>query len=156
MNTAQRTPDVQRKCELATIHAAATKLAMGDDAYRSMLERVTGLRSAKDMDPSQRRAVIDELKRLGGRVFDRGTQRAAYQRKFKGRPTRVAPELESMMKKVGALLTVGQKPWAYAHAMAARMFSVQRVEWLNPEQMHKLIAALAIGNRREAKKDKGS
>ena len=51
-----------------------------------------------------------------------------------------------------ALLADGKKPWAYAHAMAKRMFGVDRVEWLSDEHMHKLVAALQIAaNRQKAK-----
>lgn len=144
----RRVPEAQRKAELAVIHAAAKEIGMADDVYRSMLERVTGLRSAKDMDAQQRQAVIDELRRLGARQSLRNADRAHFQRKFRGKPKSVAPEVKALIGKVGALLADSQREWAYAHGMAKRMFKSERVEWLRADQIHKLIAALEVDKRR--------
>lgn len=152
MEARRRTPEAQRKAELATIHAAAHELGMADEVYRSMLERVTGLDSSKDMDATQRHAVIDELRRLGAKKSLRNAERATYLRKFKGKPASVTPDMLPMIGKVSALLTAGEKPWAYAHAIAKRMFNTERVEWLRPDQMHKLVAALNIALRRNKKR----
>lgn len=144
----RRTPDVQRKVDLGAIHAAAHELDMADDVYRSMLARVTGLRSAKDMDARQREAVIAELRRLGAREAFRNHDRAHFQRKFRGKPQSVAPEVKALIGKVGALLADSRREWAYAHGMAKRMFKSERVEWLRADQLHKLIAALEVDKRR--------
>jgi phage gp16-like protein len=149
----RRVPEAQRKAELAVIHAAAKEIGMADDVYRSMLARVTGLRSAKDMDDWQRQAVIDELRRLGARQSLRDADRAQFQRKFRGRPTSVSPEIKALIGKVGALLADSQREWAYAHGMAKRMFNSERAEWLRPDQIHKLIAALEIDKRRRGGAD---
>lgn len=148
MNARPRTPDMQRKVDLGAIHAAATELHMADDVYRSMLERVTGLRSAKDMDTPQREAVIAELRRLGAVKAFKNHDRAHFQRKFRGKPKSVAPEVKALIGKVGALLADSQREWAYAHGMAKRMFKSERVEWLRADQIHKLIAALEVDKRR--------
>ncbi|MEP9402057.1 regulatory protein GemA [Sphingomonas sp. VNH70] len=52
---------------LKAIHATRRDLAIDDDDYRAVLQRVTGKRSAKDLDDRQRRAVLDELRRLSGK-----------------------------------------------------------------------------------------
>lgn len=150
MNTSHRAPDAQRRAELGVIHAAAHELGMAEDVYRSMLDRVTGLRSAKDMDGRQRQAVMDELRRLGARQSLRNSDRAHLQRKFRGAPKSVAPEVKALIGKVGALLADSQREWAYAHGMARRMFKSERVEWLRSDQIHKLIAALEIDKRRRS------
>ena len=56
-----------RAREIKAIHIAKRDLCLDDDTYRDVLERITGLRSAADLDAKQRRAVIDEFYRLGWR-----------------------------------------------------------------------------------------
>lgn len=50
---------------LAKIHIAKKELGLDDDAYRDVLERITGKRSSKGMNAKQHKAVLDEFKRLG-------------------------------------------------------------------------------------------
>lgn len=54
-----------RKRELSMIHIAVGQLGMGDDAYRDLLERVCGKRSAAELTALQRRQFLDHLKRCG-------------------------------------------------------------------------------------------
>lgn len=63
----RKTPDQRRRSELAKIHVARQRLGMEDGAYRDMLERVAGVRSAAELSASSRAAVLEELKRLGFR-----------------------------------------------------------------------------------------
>ena len=50
---------------LAKIHIAKSQLGLDDDTYRDLLERVTGRRSAKGLEPRQTAHVLDEFTRLG-------------------------------------------------------------------------------------------
>ncbi|MEO1986621.1 MAG: regulatory protein GemA [Martelella sp.] len=49
-----------------TIYAVANKLGLDDDARRSIYERVTGKPKLTLMSDSEKQAVADEFKRLGG------------------------------------------------------------------------------------------
>lgn len=49
----------------AKIHIAKKELGLDDDAYRDVLERITGKRSSKGMSANQHKAVLDEFRRLG-------------------------------------------------------------------------------------------
>ncbi|MEM1344956.1 MAG: regulatory protein GemA [Pseudomonadota bacterium] len=60
---------------LAQIHIARQELGLEDDDYRTLLEQITGKRSAKDLSPTERRRVLDEFKRRGWKPKDRGTRR---------------------------------------------------------------------------------
>ena len=136
------TPDPRRQ-QLARIHQAKKQLALDEDTYRALLVRVTGKASSADMTTAQRNAVIAELLRLG---FQEARQ-AGPARKWKGKPKNVAQV--PMLGKVEALLADAKRPWAYAHNTARQMFKVARVEWLDSEQLHKLVAALQVdANRR--------
>ena len=142
---AHRSPDAARRARLARIHLAKKTLALDEDTYRDLLARVTGQRSAADMTAQQHAEVLAEFARLGFRD-ERAEARAAA---FRGRPKGVKDV--PLLRKAEALLADGRKPWAYAHAMAKRMFKVARVEWLNGEQLRRLVAALEVDARRHAK-----
>ena len=142
---AHRSPDAARRARLARIHLAKKTLALDEDTYRDLLARVTGQRSAADMTAQQHAEVLAEFARLGFRD-ERAEARAAA---FRGRPKGVKDV--PLLRKAEALLADGRKPWAYAHAMAKRMFKVARVEWLTGEQQRRLVAALEVDARRHAK-----
>lgn len=141
---------VARKRILGAIHATAKKLHLEDDVYRDLIERVSAEhgvahRSAGVCSPAQLKAIANELRRLTGepaRTADRA-------KGWSGRPK---GDLAPQMAKVEALLADAGREWAYAHAVAKNVCKVARVEWCNPEQMAKVIAALQIDADRRARK----
>lgn len=141
MNSTDR--DQQRRRYLAAIHAAAKALAMPDDVYRDMVERVSAVygkpqRSAGQCSQRQLHLILDELRRLGGM--------GKTMSRFPGAPR---GELSPQMGKIEALLADAGRPWAYGHAVAKRICKVARIEWCNKDQLAKVIAALQIdANRR--------
>lgn len=137
--TAQRD---DRRIQLGRIHQAKKALGLDDATYRALLQRVAGKASSGEMTHAERNAVLAEFARLGFKRADAGDRK----RVFAGRPknTREVP----MLRKVEALLADGKKPWSYAHEMARRMFHVNRVEWLNDHDLHKLVSALQIDANR--------
>ncbi len=50
---------------LSAIHAGCKQLGIDEDTRRDLYERVTGKRSAKDMNAAERERVVSELRRLG-------------------------------------------------------------------------------------------
>lgn len=58
---------------LAAIHVARKDRGLGDDAYRDMMERVAGVRSAADLDAAKAQLVLLEFERLGFRNRVTGT-----------------------------------------------------------------------------------
>ena len=126
--------------QIAKIKIGQKALRLDDDTYRALLVRVTGVASCALMTFGQRQAVLAEMKRLG---FRSTTGKA-----HPGRPSNIGQV--SMLKKVEALLSDAGRPWEYARSTADRMFGVQRLEWLRPAQLHRLVAALQIdANRRK-------
>lgn len=61
-------PDSARRGAIAKIHIARSQLGMSDDAYRDMLERVTGARTAGKLAMPALEAVLAEMRRLGFRA----------------------------------------------------------------------------------------
>lgn len=130
-----------RRAELAKIHIAATALGMDtgdkspDSGYRSMLWAVARVHSAADLDEAGRRRVLDHLKECG------------FKSKRKSRP-RPSQDREALVGKVRALLHGMSLPDEYADGTARNMFHVERFEWLKPDQLHRLVAALEYHKRR--------
>lgn len=140
-------PNQARKRKLAAIHAEKKSLGLDDSTYRALLERITGHRSAADCTLPQLAAVIAELHRLSGKPL-----RAHDAAKgWAGKPKVMTP----LLKKVEALLADAGREWAYAHGLARRMFKAQRVEWLNGDQQHRLVAALQIDADRRSNAQAG-
>ncbi|MHB1273639.1 MAG: gp16 family protein [Rhodanobacter sp.] len=135
----------QRNRELAAIHVLASKrLHLDRDTYVALLQRVGNVVSSADLDHRGRATVLDELRRLAGE----GQQQMRNAVSLPDAPQNVRDELAAMVGKIGAILAEVDKSWAYAHGIAKRMFHTQRVEWLRPDQLHKLVAALSYAQKR--------
>jgi phage gp16-like protein len=135
--TGPRTRD-PRQAKLAAIHIAQKRLGLDDDTYRALLARVTGRRSARDMDMPELRRVLDELRALGARQRPR---KAGY----RGAPTVEAPAFA----KIEAQLADMGLGWSYADGIARRMFGIERMQWVRrPEQRKAIIAALHAEQRK--------
>jgi len=134
-----------RRGDLAKIHIAKKQLCIDDMTYREMLLNITGRRSAGLLTAVQRAKVLRHLAKAGFKV----KRRAACP----GRPGNMNhPEKGKMLGKIEALLAEAHRPWSYAHGTARRMFNVNRVQWLKPDQLHKLIAALMADARRHGRR----
>ena len=140
-------PGKFRNSQLAKIHKAKKSLGLDESTYRALLMRVTGKNSCAYMTSAERNLVIADFVRLGFKYEQTEERKAA----FAGKPKNLAEV--PMLKKVEALLADSRRPWSYAHAMAKQMFSVVRVEWLRPDQLHKLVSALQVDANRRSKKD---
>ncbi|UGA40370.1 DUF1018 domain-containing protein [Chromobacterium haemolyticum] len=68
-----------------------------------------------------------------------------------GRRPRPADSRKTMMAKIEAQLTSAGRPWDYAHAMAQHMFQIARIDWLDYEQLNKLMLALVYDARRNGR-----
>lgn len=135
-----------RRRDLAMIHLAAKQLGMDEDAYRAMLWAVGRVRSAKDLDFAGRQRVKDHLRACGWKPAP------ARQRKpYPGRPANT--DREPQLQKIEALLTDARRPWSYADKMAHRMFGKDRVQFCDPAEWQRLIAALVIDQKRREKKN---
>lgn len=137
-----------RKTLIAKIHIAKKELALDDATYRDVLERVTGKTSCKEMDLKELKAVVMDLKRLGFVP----KQTAKTQTDHGRRPTTTADK-QPMLDKIEAILTDRGLHWHYAHGIAKKMFDKELVTWLTTEQMHKVVQALSVYQKRHANSD---
>lgn len=137
----------RRRAQLATAHMMAARLALDTDTYRALLERLTGKNSMAKMDFSERRKVLDELRRLSGDTARRMRRMVPPP----GAPAGVREELAAMIGKLEAMVSELDLSWAYVDGMSKRMFHVDRAQWCTAEQLHKLVAALSFHQRRKRK-----
>lgn len=137
-------PSARRRAQLAAIHILRKELGMDHETYVAVLRRIADADTSATLDAGARSRVLDELRRLRGDSVrrTRNAVPAAHA------PRAMREETAAMIGKVGAILADAGRDWNYAHGLARRMFRVQRAEWLTPEQLHRLIAALAIDQKR--------
>ncbi len=125
----QRTADQLRRAELAQIHIAKVQLAMDDDTYRALVKRVAGKHSSKDLSWQERKALLDEFKRLG----------------FKSKPKHQMPKVGAdripRMQKIEALLAEAKRPWSYVLPLVKNL-GYERIEFCSVGDLGKIIAAL--------------
>ncbi len=126
--------------KLAQIHIAKAQLGLSDDEYRAILARTAGVSSAKQLTNRNVGNVLAEFQRLG------------WQPKPAKKAGRKAPRppatRQVVMGKIEALLADAKRPWAYADGMARHMFKIERVDWLDDDQLQRLMQALIIDNKR--------
>jgi len=99
-----------RRSLLAKVHIAAKALGLEDDAYRDMLEGLTGQRSAGKLTDKQLVLVITALRKKGWVDED---PRPARPNKDKPTP-RATPGTAPLLEKIGALLADAGRPWPCA------------------------------------------
>jgi phage gp16-like protein len=146
MKQANRSNKSLRNRQLAQIHIAKKQLGLGDGTYRTMLQQVAGVASAADLDEAGRKKVLAHFRKAGFRNYKN-------KRSYPGRPDiEGAKNRRRLLGKIEALLADARRPWKYAHNMAKQMFDVDRVQWCNRSQLHKLVGALEIDARRHGRR----
>jgi phage gp16-like protein len=139
-----KTPEQYRRAELGKIHIAKKALGLDDDCYRDVLWTVCRVRSAADLDSTGRFKLIKHFESLGWK-------QTGNRRRWGNKPA-VTADKTALMGKLEALLADNKLPWAYADGMSKRMFKVDKVAWIKPDQLRRLVSALQISvNRKKAK-----
>lgn len=135
-----------RRRELAKIHVAKKNLGLDELTYRAMLQEVAGVSSSADLDAKGRKNVIAHL-------VARGFQPTRGKTAHPGTPHNLTGSGKSrLLRRVEALLSEMQKPWAYAEAISKRMHSIEKIAWCSSKQLMAIITALERNKIREASK----
>jgi phage gp16-like protein len=133
-------PD-QRRRDLAAIHICKEKIGMDDITYREMLMSIAGVKSSADLDQAGREKVLNHL-------WKRGLKPELKSARASGMHVSPPRSREPLLNKIGALLTATELSWAYADGIGKRMFGVDSVRWLDPDQLRKVLAALVYNQKR--------
>ena len=127
-----------RKALLAKVHIAKKELGLSDEIYRAVLEEKYGVRSAKELKIFELIDLCRHFEKLGWKS-----------KPPKGKP-RACKEREALLKKVFVLCyNLGVPVPEYATGIAKKMFGVDYIGWCNPNQLHKIVAALMYQLKRK-------
>lgn len=134
--------------EKAVLHIAKQKLGMSEEAYRDMLGSV-GCTSSTELTQPTFEELMERLRAAGfeSRGGDHGKRKSGMHRA-------AAASRDRMLSKIGAILADLGLPWSYADGTADRMFGVEKVRWCQPEQLHKVVAALSYHQKRVQTREK--
>jgi len=136
-----------RKRVLAQIHIARKDLGLDEDTYRLAISTATGgKRSCSDCTGPELQKILQHMKARG---FKPKASKAGRKK------PRTPPSRQAVMNKVEALLAEAGRPWAYADGMAVRMFKVERVDWLDDDQLYRLMQGLVVDANRHGREYHG-
>lgn len=126
-----------RRAAVTKLQIARRELGLEEDDYRALLQRVTGRRSATELDDRQIGRVLDVLKGQG------------WQGQPRRQGDRPRPAASPVARKARALwislhqLGVVRDPSERAlEAFAKRQLGVERLNWARASDGHRLIEAL--------------
>jgi phage gp16-like protein len=131
-------PDPHRRTMIAKLHLARKDLALEEEDYRVILERVTGKRSAADLSAAQLDSALKEMARLGWQA-----------KPASGRANNpAANKARAMLISLGLMGVIRNTSEQALNAFARRQTGIERLSWVNQEHVYKLIEALkGIANR---------
>ncbi len=151
--TSGRHPAVEaghRRSELAAIHTGAKALGLDDSLYRDLLERVTGARSAAGLDGEQRRAVLDEMRRLG---FAKASgKHAGRARLADSAQNRLIRALWLELRDLGVLRDSSERALS---RFSERVCGIRELSWLDQAHAAVVIGALVGWRDRVTAKRQG-
>lgn len=130
-----------RERELAMIHLAKKDLGLDDETYREMLWTVARVRSAKDLDITGRRHVLEHLKSRGWKHRPPRRAQPGAARMADDPQSRMIRGLWIELAAVGLVRDRSERALA---AFVARQTGVDRLEWLNVYQASQVIEALKL------------
>lgn len=129
-----------RQRDLARIHLVKKQLGLDDETYRELLVGLTGKSSAADMTNQERWTVIREMSHL----------RAQTPQQCRPEPPPTPrQEKARLLYKIESLLGERERPEEYANALAKHMFKVDLIQWCDPDQLRRIVAALVYDARRQ-------
>lgn len=125
-----------RRALLAKAHLGQKLMGLDAGEWRVFLRDETGRDSCRDLDDGQLQELIKVMQARGIRFTP--PARAGARPKSLDSASARAPQL----RKIEALLADSKLPWAYAHAIAKRMFQKNRVQLCDKDEMTAVITAM--------------
>ncbi|MBS9777170.1 MAG: regulatory protein GemA [Gammaproteobacteria bacterium] len=138
-----------RQSLIAKIHIAQPQLGFDNDTYRDFLSlHGNGKTSCTDMTVPELFSVYNAFIAAGFKPRYKKKSGTKDKEKPFARPNK-----EKLMNKIEALLTDGNKPWAYAEAIAKQMCGKQRLQWCTPAELNNVMIALQKQQRKQKNKE---
>ena len=155
----RKTPDARTRL-IGAVHAAKSRAGLDEDTYRTLLARITGKRSARDLSVQELNHVLDAINGRGPRRVagtDQNTPADATglrPARVKGPPRaggqKLAPgaqaaKMRALWLSLYHLGAVQSPEEAALAAFVKRQTGYEVIEWLEPRQPH---ARVRPGSRR--------
>lgn len=134
-----------RNAELAQIHIAKTQLGLDDDTYRDVMWTVARVRSSKDLDWTGRKKLLEHFKAKGWKPQPPKTAKTA-----KPAAAGQAGLVRVLWGELHAANKVNDPSDAALASWLKRNRLPERVEWLKPAQLNRVIESLKQWLKREA------
>lgn len=128
--------------KLAVIHIAKKQVGMSDDEYGDLLGSV-GVESSKDLNSKTFTVVMGHFEKLGFK-----TKSKIRKRKTKNLPL----GKKESMSKIEAIILDMDLSWAYVDSIAKSRFKIDRAQWLEADELRKLLKMMIIHQKRQQKK----
>jgi phage gp16-like protein len=133
------------------LFAACRQLGLDEDARRALMRDVVGVASTKDLSPQQWGTLMNHMNRLTG-YTDRHGKHGPHGRV----PNRPTLDRAALLSKIEAQLADMKLPWGYltsskyGKSMVRRLAGVDALEFASPDGLHKIVAALAYRQKKQA------
>lgn len=125
----------------AVIHIAKSQTGMTEEEYRDLLGSV-GAASSRDLSNATFDTVMTQFEALGFRTTSKPRKRP---RKVPGLPV----GKQAIMGKIEAILLDMDLPWSYVDSIVAKRFGVDTAQWLNADDLHKVLKMMIYHQRRK-------
>ena len=132
------------RANLSKIHIAIKELGLSDDTYRDILHVNFNTRSSKDLNDLQCVRLLQHFEGLGWKQ--------AKPRRHGRKPHHM--DKSAYLAKIEALLAEAGRSWAYADAMAKRMYGPDSVQFCTDEQLRGIVAALVKNAQKQGRRVK--
>lgn len=130
---------MSRRALIAKVHVAKKQLGLDEETYRAILERVTGRRSAAQLDDRELMKVLADFRLHGWVPASSAPKRSD------------SPHVRKAWAIWGDMCRAGiprEPTRAALRAFVARMTGVTDPEWLSPEQANVVVEGLKAWQRR--------
>jgi phage gp16-like protein len=136
--------DQRRRGMIAKVKVAQKQLGLDEDTYRALLQRVTGKRSAADLNVAELEAVIGDLVDHGFKptVIVGGNINAGKTAAIARADHPSARKARAMWISLHQLGVVRDPSEKALEAFAARQLKIDRLQWADVGDVYKLIEAL--------------
>ncbi|MCK5100392.1 MAG: DUF1018 domain-containing protein [Desulfobacteraceae bacterium] len=127
----------------AVIHIAANQLGLSKDEYKKELIEGAGVESSLDLNNKSFAKAMDHFKSLGYipapslnfRIIDN-----------------LSEGDKKVMLKINAIRLDLRKPWGWVDGIAKQQTGIEKVQWLKNEALFKVLQAMVIHQKRQAKR----
>jgi phage gp16-like protein len=140
---------INRKALLAEIHIAKKAVGLSDDDYRALMQTITGVASAAELDATGLMRFRDHLRKCAAATNNPACQRYLARQGKSVRTGTVHRKLDPMARKVVSLwyqladaALVTDRSYSALESWIKAQTGVDKLEWLKPAQLNQVIEQL--------------